>query len=71
MHILRGGENTARTDVHSRLLELLHFSPFASVLLLNSSKSSPSSTAEKQAVQTDLQLALNFKYIWAKFEYRR
>lgn len=32
IHILRGGENTARTDVHSRLLELLHFSPFASAL---------------------------------------
>lgn len=71
MYTPRGGENTAHTAVHSRLLELFHSSPFASVLLLNSSKSSSSSTAEKQAVQTDLQLALNFKYIWAKFEYRR
>lgn len=50
--------------VHSHLLELLHSSLFGSLLFLHSSKSNASSTAEKQAVQTDLQLALNFKYIW-------
>lgn len=34
-------------------------------------KANSSSTAEKQAVQTDLQLALIFKCVWGKFEYRR